>query len=103
MDVLLVTPDELTELQVELLLAEVIRDVKAATGNDCNVLQVSRTRFDDFVRNDDPMVASLTADAASFHGPDFRRRLTGASSYESVIPPRGTTASLPRRCESTIR
>ena len=102
-DVLLITPDEFSEQQIEVLVAEVIRDVEAATGNDCNTFQISRTRFDELVRQPDPMVASLTKDAAVFRGPDFRRRLRGAPWDEPGTPPLGTTASEPRRHESTTR
>jgi len=102
-DALLVTPDELTELQVESLVAEVIRVVEAATGNDCNVLQLSRTRFDALVRDDDPMVASLTADAASFHGPDVHRRLRGEPWDALETPLTGTPLSgLPHPAQEPV-
>lgn len=102
-DVLLITPDELDDEQVEVLIVDTIRAVEAATGTDCNVYQASRARFDELVRDQDPMVPSWTAEAAVFHGPDFRRRLNGAPWDEPAIPPRRTTASEPPPRVSTTR
>lgn len=102
-DVLVITPNELGEPTVEAIVVGVIRAVEAATGNDCNVYHVSRERFDELVRDRDPMVRSLAADADVFHGPHFRDRLTGApwGELESAHP--RTIGSEPPRRESTSR
>lgn len=102
-DILLITPDTLTETQVDVLVADTIRAVEVAIGNDCNVYQTSRARFDELVREDDPMVPSWTADAAVFHGPDFRRRLRGIPWDEPGTPRHRTTASVPPPRVSTTR
>lgn len=101
-DVLLITPDHLDDAQVEALVVTTIRTVEASTGNDCNVYQTSRARFDELVQQQDPMVPSWTADATVFHGPDFRRRLRGASWDEPGTSRRRTTASEPQQHASTI-
>jgi predicted nucleotidyltransferase len=76
-DVLLITPEGLELDAVTSLLDAVADDVQHATGNDCHVYSTDRARFDEMVASDDPMVASWAADAQVFHGPDFRRRLSG--------------------------
>ena len=76
-DVLLLVPDDLDEPVVDGLVTDVIAAVTTATGNDCNVYVAARARFDELVATDDPIVVSWDADAAVFHGPDFRRRLRG--------------------------
>lgn len=102
-DTLLITPDDFSEQENEAVVVDVIRAVETVTGNDCNVFHVSRTRFDELLRAQDPMVASWTVDAITFHGPDWRRRLTGASWDEPPTAQPRTTASEPRRRASTSR
>ena len=77
-DVLLITPDDLDAALVEALVVKIIDAVGAATGNECNVNAITRARFDELATGDDPIIASLTADAVVFSGPNFRRRLKGA-------------------------
>jgi predicted nucleotidyltransferase len=77
-DLLIVMPDELGEDATEQLVAALIDDVQAATGNHCNVYAATRSRFDHLVAAHDPMVASWQKDAVVLHGPDIRRRLRGA-------------------------
>jgi predicted nucleotidyltransferase len=77
-DVLLIAPDDIDTDRVDGLIATLIDGLGAATGNDANVHAVTRSRFDELAAQDDPMIASWTADATVFHGPDFRRRLRGA-------------------------
>ncbi len=102
-DVLLITPNDLDDAIVEHTVVATIRTVEAATGNDCNVYQASREKFDALAHDDDPMITSWSADAAVFHGPDFRRRLKGAR-WEELVPPHRTgSVSEPRLRESTIR
>mgnify|MGYP001289397302 CR=1 FL=1 len=102
-DVLLITPDDLPEPAVETLVVEVIRTVEAATGNDGNVLQLSRQQFDDLARTHDPMVTSLMADATVFFGPDLRRRARGEPWDGPGMPRPRTSSSAPRPRESTSR
>ena len=102
-DILLITPDEFAEFLVEALVLGVIREVEAATGNDCNIYQVSRERFDELVQYRDPMVQSLATDADVFHGPHFRRRLTGGPWDEPGTPHPTTTESGPLPHASTSR
>lgn len=78
-DVLLIAPDELDPQTTTSLVSEIVDSVMTGTGNECNVYAVSRSGFDELVADEDPMVGSWVADAAVFHGPDFRRRLRGAS------------------------
>jgi predicted nucleotidyltransferase len=78
-DILLILPDELSEEITEKLVATLIETVSAASGNEGNVLPLTRARFDEMVRDDDPLVTTLTQDASVFNGPDFHRRLGGAS------------------------
>ncbi|GAA4623073.1 hypothetical protein GCM10023113_06600 [Cellulomonas oligotrophica] len=77
-DVLLIVPEG-DDDAVETLVALVIDAVEAMTGNACHVYAATRPRFDELIRADDPMVGSWAADAQVFHGPDFRRRLRGAT------------------------
>ncbi len=77
-DVLLITPDEIGESDVEALVERVIDTVQISTGNVCNVYAASRARFDELVATADPMIPSWVADATVFSGPDFRPRLGGA-------------------------
>jgi len=76
-DVLLITPDDVAGPDVEKVIEVVIDAVQKATGNECNVFAVTRSRLDELVASEDPMVPSWTADADVFHGPDFRHRLRG--------------------------
>lgn len=78
-DLLLVTPDDLDAASVEALVVAVIDEVQTATGNDCNVYATTRAGFDRLAEVGDPMAASWTDDAVTFHGPDVRRRLRGAA------------------------
>lgn len=78
-DVLLVVPDHVPDHLLDHLESAIITEVLAATGNDCSVYAMRRTRFDELVRTGDPMIPSWDADAAVFHGPDFRRRLRGGA------------------------
>lgn len=77
-DVLLITPDKTPGEHAERVMATIIETVGEATGNQCNVLAVSRHRFDEMVRAEDPLVRSFVEDAEVLRGPDFRRRLRGA-------------------------
>ena len=102
-DVLLITPDDLDESRAEDVVVSVIREVESATGNDCNVFHVTRARFDALARENDPMIASWSSDAAIFNGPDFRRRLKGARWDELAKPPRAGSANGPPRPASTFK
>lgn len=77
-DVLLVTPDEMQPDDVDALIAAIIEATVSGTGNDCSVYAATRSRVDELVAANDPMVPSWIADAQTFHGPDLHRRLTGA-------------------------
>lgn len=77
-DILLITPDETDRDGVESLVAAIIDAATAATGNDCSVYAATRSRIDELIATEDPMIPSWSADAQTFHGPDFRRRLSGA-------------------------
>lgn len=83
-DVLLIVPDQTPPETAELVIATIIDTVDEATGNECNVLTLSRTRFDEMASAEDPLVRSLVDDADVFGGPDFRRRLRGAPWDEPV-------------------
>ncbi len=84
-DVLLVVRDEVGAETLETLVTAVIDEVEAGTGNPCNVYAATRAGVDRLVARNDPMVASWSADAVSFNGPDIRRHLRGAPWDE---PPR---------------
>jgi len=78
-DLLLVTRSgEDTDDRISSLIVQLITQVQDATGNETNVYATSRSRLDDLVTNDDPMVASWRADARTLVGPDVVARLNGA-------------------------
>lgn len=77
-DILLITPDELPPGDVEALVATIVDTATTATGNACAVYAATRSRIDELVAERDPMIPAWTSDAATFHGPDVRRRLLGA-------------------------
>ncbi|WP_284294998.1 nucleotidyltransferase domain-containing protein [Luteimicrobium album] len=78
-DILLIVPDDISPELTETLVATLIETLGVASGNEANVLALTRARFDEMVRHHDPLVETLATDAQVFNGPDFRRRLTGAS------------------------
>lgn len=78
-DLLVVTPDEVGDDAGEALVAALIDEVQAATGNQCNVYAVRRRHFDDLIRTGDPMIASWDREALTVQGPDIRRRIRGAT------------------------
>lgn len=76
-DMFVVAPDETPSDDLEHLVATVADTVNDATGNECNVLIFTRSRFDSLIREEDSLIRSIAADADLVCGPDFRRRLTG--------------------------
>lgn len=77
-DVLIVTPRDRDDPQIETLMSHLIDDVTVATGNQCNVYLATRSRVAELVRDKDPMVASWLADAEMICGPDVHPPLGGA-------------------------
>jgi predicted nucleotidyltransferase len=78
-DIVLIAPDDMRDEVIDGLVATLIDGVQAATGNECNVYAVTRTQLGDLIEEGDPMVASWRSDAVTFHGPDVRRHIGGAS------------------------
>lgn len=78
-DVLLIAPDDIDPERIDGLVTTLVDGLGAATGNSANVYALTRSRFDELVTERDPLIPSWSADAVVFNGPDFRRRLRGAS------------------------
>lgn len=71
-DLVLVTPDDLTGADAERLVLDLTDRVERWTGNTCAVYELSTGRVAELVRDADPMVRSWLDDASTINGPDLR-------------------------------
>lgn len=74
-DLVVLTPDDVTPDEVEHLALGITAGVERWTGNACSVYELSTDRLVDLVRAVDPMVRSWLEDATTISGPDLRELL----------------------------